>query len=204
MRQIKVIGLTGQTGAGKSTVSALLRGRGIPVIDADEVSREVVAGGGSCLADLALAFSISILHADGTLNRRRLASMVFGDAKKLAKLNSIIFPYIREKIGEKIEALDRQGERMVLLDAPTLFESGADAICDKIVVVTAPERLRLDRIMIRDRLTDEEARKRMSAQQDDAFYTSRADYVIKNAGEESELRMRTLDVLGCLRKDFAL
>lgn len=92
MKGIHVVGLTGQTGAGKSTVSSLFRTRGIKVIDCDQVSRDVVSGEKSCLADLALEFSIAILNMDGTLNRKKLASIVFGNPQKLSKLNELIFP----------------------------------------------------------------------------------------------------------------
>ena len=93
MKPIKIIGLTGQTGAGKSTVSKTLSSRGIPVIDCDLVAREVVDNEKELLADLAIEYGIGILNQDGTLNRRKLGSIVFADREKLDKLNEIIFPY---------------------------------------------------------------------------------------------------------------
>ena len=108
MKNIKVVGLTGQTGAGKSSVSKIIRAQGIEVIDCDLVSREVVANEKRCVADLALEFSITILNMDGTLNRKRLGSIVFGDKSKLDKLNEIIFPYIKEYIYRRI---DEQNKR---------------------------------------------------------------------------------------------
>ena len=105
MKGIHVVGLTGQTGAGKSTVSSLFRARGIKVIDCDQVSRDVVSGEKSCLADLALEFSIAILNMDGTLNRKKLASIVFGNPQKLSKLNELIFPHIRAEINRRVKEL---------------------------------------------------------------------------------------------------
>ena len=201
MRKTTVLGLTGQTGAGKSTVSAIFSERKIPIVDADQVARDVVDNGKQCLADLCLAFTIDILNGDGTLNRQKFADLVFGDKAKLKKLNSIIFPYIIEEIGDTIKQYREAGEPLVVLDAPTLFESGADRFCDLVVSVIAPENERLNRIIVRDRISDTQARTRMKAQHNDAFYTSRSKYVIVNDGYLDTLREKTLDVLDHVRVD---
>lgn len=196
-----IIGLTGQTGAGKSTVSNLfVREPGVVCIDADKVAREVVSTGTACLTDLVLEFSISILNADGTLNRKKLASIVFGDKEKLRRLNEITFPYIVAEIKNQIAQRRKEGKSTILLDAPTLFESRTDKLCDKIVVVIADPQLRLKRIMQRDDLTREEAEARIDSQHDDEFYTKRADYVIENSGDLASLRLRVLEVLSELGK----
>ncbi len=200
MRQICVIGLTGQTGAGKSSVSKIIRSQGITVIDCDEVAREVVAKEKCCLADMALEFSILILNMDGTLNRKKLAEIVFSDPKKLERLNVLIFPYIRSYLLEQMEQLEAQGERIVVLDAPTLFESGIDADCDSVISVIAPEAQRLNRIVVRDHLTDEEARRRIAAQHNDAFYTSRSQIVIINDKDQQELHVKTLELVGMFQR----
>ncbi|WMJ83880.1 dephospho-CoA kinase [Oscillospiraceae bacterium LTW-04] len=200
MRKICVIGLTGQTGAGKSSVSKIIRSQGITVIDCDAVSREVVANEKGCLADMALEFSIAILNMDGTLNRKKLAEIVFGDSKKLERLNTLIFPYIRSYLKDKIEQLEAQGKRVVILDAPTLFESGIDADCDSVIAVIAPEALRLNRIVVRDHLTDEEARRRIAAQHNDAYYTTRSQIVIVNDKDQQELHVKTLELVGMLQR----
>ena len=200
MRQIYVIGLTGQTGAGKSSVSKIIRSQGISVIDCDVLAREVVANEKGCLADLALEFSILILNMDGTLNRKKLAELVFGDLKKLERLNALIFPYIRDYLKERVEQLEAQGEQLVVLDAPTLFESGIDADCDSVISVIAPEAQRLNRIVVRDHLTDEEARRRISAQHNDAFYTSRSQIVIVNDKDLQELHVKTLELVALLQR----
>lgn len=200
MRQICVIGLTGQTGAGKSSVSKIIRSQGITVIDCDAVSREVVANEKCCLADLALEFSILILNMDGTLNRKKLAEIVFGDPKKLERLNALIFPYIRSYLNERLSALEAQGERLVVLDAPTLFESGIDADCDSVISVIAPEALRLNRIVVRDHLTDEEARRRIAAQHNDVYYTARSQIVIVNDKDQQDLHVKTLELVGLLHR----
>ncbi len=200
MKRTHVVGLTGQTGAGKSTVSSLMRARGIEVIDCDQVSRDVVAGEKSCLADLALEFSISILNMDGTLNRKKLASIVFGDPQKLSRLNELIFPHIRAEIGRRIAELEKKGVPLVVLDAPTLFESGADADCEVIISVLAPEDERLNRIVVRDHLTDQEARRRIASQHDDAFYASRSQLVIRNDGDPQALHLKTIEAIDLLER----
>ncbi len=200
MKEIHVVGLTGQTGAGKSTVSRLFRARGIEVIDCDQVSRDVVANEKRCLADLALEFSIAILNMDGTLNRKKLAALVFGNPQKLSKLNELIFPHIRTEINERIAALQKQGAELVVLDAPTLFESGADADCELVISVLALEAQRLNRIVVRDHLTDEEARRRIASQHDDAFYASRSQLVIMNDGDPQLLHIKTIETIDLLER----
>ena len=200
MRKIKVVGLTGQTGAGKSSVSKIIRSQGVEVIDCDLVSREVVAKEKRCVADLALEFSISILNIDGTLNRKKLGSIVFSDKQKLQKLNEIIFPYIKEYVFNRIDELEKMQVKLVVLDAPTLFESGLDADCDSVVSVIAPVVQRQNRIVIRDHLSDEEARNRIGSQHNDEYYTSRSQLVIVNDGDTHELHIKALELVSALQR----
>lgn len=196
MQETVVIGLTGQTGAGKSTVGELLKRRGLEWVDADQIAHDVADTEKNCLADMALEFTIDILNADGTLNRKRLGEIVFNDKAKLRRLNDIIFPYIIAAIRDAIETLRRQGARFVVLDAPTLFESGANRFCDVIVSVVADEAIRTQRIIARDGLTPEEAAARVSAQHSENYYVSRSDYVIENDHALEDLRLNTANILG--------
>lgn len=191
-----VIGLTGQTGAGKTNVSNLLLHRGFRVIDADYVARQVVAKGTKCLLDLAIEFGIEILEAEGTLNRRKLGEIVFRDKNSRARLNQITFPYIQEEILVQIREYISKGDQIVFLDAPTLFESGTDKYCDKIVSVIAPFEDRLRRVTHRDQISNEDALARMNAQHDDEYYASRSDFVINNNGDLSDLRVLVVEMLG--------
>ena len=190
-----VVGLTGQTGAGKSTVSEILISRDYPVIDADVVARRVVSKGKKCLLELALEFGIEILNVDGTLNRKKLGETVFTDKQKRIRLNQITFPYIQEEILNEVERLRQKGVPVIFLDAPTLFESGTDQYCNKVVSVIAPQTVRLERILERDPITPQEAQSRMRSQHDDAFYTQKSDFVIQNNGDLSELRVRVMEML---------
>ncbi len=174
-----IIGLTGQTGAGKSTVCHILSEMGFAIIDCDIVAREVTVNNKKLLENLASAFGIDILNADGSLNRKALAQKAFSSPQKTALLNSIIHPVILEEIEGRIKACDN---KYVILDAPTLFESGADSLCDKIIAVIADEKIRLERILKRDDITQDQAQMRISAQGDDAFYIDKSDAVIYNNG----------------------
>lgn len=190
-----IIGLTGQTGAGKSTVCELLLGRGYKIIDADLVAREVVENGGQCLLDLAIEFTIEILNEDGSLNRKKLAEIAFPDKEKRMRLNQITHPYILAEIKSQADKLVENGAKFVFLDAPTLFESGGDVMCDKIVSVIAPKKIRLERIIRRDNLTETEVKIRMGAQHSDSFYSSRSDFTIRNESDISALRVLVMEML---------
>lgn len=198
MKPIHVIGLTGQTGAGKSTVCRVFTQSGMDVIDCDAMYHEQLESNRKLVADLALEFGIMILTEDGGLDRKALGKIVFSDPEKLKRLNAIAFPYIREEIRRRVLNLQKLGHSYVVLDAPTLFESGIDADCDTVVSVIAPENLRLNRIMVRDHLSDTEARARMSSQHDDEYYTSRSKYVLNNDADEDALKFAALELVGKL------
>lgn len=203
MKKIKLIGLTGQTGAGKSSVCEIIEKMGFVIIDADKVSHEVVDTDLNCLADLVMKFSCGILTENGKLNRKRLASIVFSDQKNLVTLNKTIFPYITAKIESRIAELGMKEDGcIVVLDAPTLFESGIDRRCNTIVSVLADRDTRLDRIIKRDGLSSREALQRVNAQHEDSFYTEKSDHIIYNNGGFDELNERVTEVFEYIREKF--
>lgn len=177
---VLVIGLTGQTGAGKSTVSKIFAENEFAVINADLISRKVVEKGEKCLDELIDVFSPCILNDDGTLNRKMLGSIVFSDKTKLEMLNSIIYPYITSEILNEIRNYSESGYKLILLDAPTLFESHADDFCEIIISVIADEEIREKRIIKRDGLTQKQAQDRMNSQHDADFFAANSDFVIEN------------------------
>lgn len=196
---MRVIGITGPTGAGKSIVCGRLGDWDrITVIDCDRVARDVVRRGEHCLLDLAVEFSSAIVTKDGELDRRRLAGIVFRDRKKLRRMEGIMFPYILDRIRGETAKREAAGDRAVFLDAPTLYQSGADTLCEKVVAVLAPAEDRLRRIMERDALTEEEARARMMSQPGDEFFEKRADYVIRNTVDMAALRLEILELMNKL------
>lgn len=179
-REYHIIGLTGQSGAGKTTVSAVFRRNGFAVIDADVISREVVQKSSPCLGELAEVFGNEIITDDGELDRKKLANIAFSDKEKLRQLDGICYPYIIFRIIKKIEELAAEGEKLILLDAPTLFEANADDLCDLIISVTADRDIRAKRITERDNITAEAAEKRFDSQYSEHFFVSHSDFVIKN------------------------
>lgn len=181
------IGLTGPTGAGKSTVAAFLSDRGYPCIDADAAAREVTAVGSPTLLLLAEAFGEDILLADGSLDRKLLADRAFADRASTARLNAITHPAIIRIIDQKATALKETGVKAVVIDAPLLFEAGVDKACDHTVAVIATADARRRRIIKRDSLSDAAAKQRMDAQPDAQFYIRRAEVVLENNGELQSL-----------------
>jgi len=207
MKQGIVLGLTGQSGSGKSTVCKLLKQRcpeDVAFIDCDLIARIVVEPGTPCLQEIVEIFSPyaegSLLLENGGLNRRKLGGIVFTDKVLLQKLNDTIFPYIRQEIDRRIEQL-LPNYRLVILDAPTLFESGADSQCQKIMSVIAPHAIRVDRICRRDGISREAAENRLASMYDDRFYIRRSDFVINNSRDLDYIRQqldRMLCTLGLL------
>lgn len=196
----RIIGLTGQTGAGKTVAAEFFAQNGFVVINCDIVAREVVKNGGNCLIELVAEFSPSILNADNSLNRKLLGSIVFSNREKLGRLNAIIFPYIKTSIEAKVAEIAASGAPLILLDAPTLFESGANVLCDCIVSIIAKSSLRLERIVKRDNLTEQEGKNRINSQHDDGFFKSNSDYIIENNESTKELLKRLEEVGGRIGK----
>ena len=197
----EVIGLTGQTGAGKSTVRKLLKAKGAAVIDADSVAHEVADNSLSCLTDIVEHFSCMVLDEKGKLNRRALGRIVFSDRKKLALLNKIMFPYIVSAIKGQVTAYEQAGAQIIVIDGATLIESGCAKMCSVLVSVTADEETRLTRIIHRDGISKRDAVRRVSAQNPEEFYIKVSDYVIKNNGTPGDLERAAEKVLDEIERD---
>lgn len=177
---MEIIGITGQTGAGKSTICRALVSRGAYHIDADAVAKSLYCKGAPILSKLQDAFGSQILTADGALDRPALAAAAFRDRDSTARLNAIVHPAVTEKIRAILDEQRKAGVQCVLIDAIALFESGEAALCDRTVGVIAPEAVRLARITARDGLSEADALLRIRAQHDESFYVSRCDDVIRN------------------------
>ena len=176
---LKIVGLTGQTGAGKSEVSKILRESGMKIIDADQAARLAVEDS-RVLQKLTEAFSSEILLPDGTLDRKKTARIAFSSQDNANKLGEITHPKIIEIMLEQAREASDTGAAFAVFDAPQLFEAKADVYCDCIISVLSDEELRLSRIMERDALSEEEARSRMSVQYSEEFFRANSDFFIYN------------------------
>ena len=179
MKNNVTVGLTGPTGAGKSTVAGLLREHGFAVIDADHIAREITLPGSPVLTELAGAFGTDILNT-GVLDRAKLAERAFSTPERTQTLNAITHPHIVRRMEEERENVFRSGARVAVMDGAQLFEAGADRICDLVAVVTAPDDVRLARLIRRDGLPVEKLKERMAAQLPRSCYEERADIIIRN------------------------
>ena len=195
MNKFRIIGLTGPTGAGKSTVCRVFEAAGYGIVDTDALAREAVLPGTACLSRLAEVFSHEILNVDGTLNRRKLAQRAFQSAETQAQLNAITHPAILKLSDEAIKRLRATGKRGAVIDAPLLIESGMETQCDAVMVLLAPREMRIARLLKRDGVTREEIERRMAVQKSDAFYIEKADAVVYNTGELRELEQQVKDQL---------
>lgn len=185
---MSIIGLTGPTGAGKSTVRECAEELGFFTVDCDAVAR-VVAEETEVISALCDIFGQDICE-NGAINRKKLASRAFSSEENTALLNETILPFIRDRIEKLIE-----GKPCVLLDAPTLFESGVDKQCSVTVAVIADEKLRKNRIISRDNLSVSDANTRLSAAKSDAFFKERCDYIIENNGSIPDLKLKAKQIL---------
>ena len=194
---IIVIGLTGQSGAGKTTVCDVFKKNCYEIINADLIARDVTKRGSLCLGELTECFGERILTEGGELNRRVLSDIVFSDEESLRQLNGVIYPYITYEILQILKelSLKKTGEkRFILLDAPTLFESRVDDFCDLIISVTASEKNRLGRILERDSISEEQIRRRFNSQRTERFFINNSDFIIKNNKSIDVLKAKAKEV----------
>ncbi|CDX64212.1 MULTISPECIES: dephospho-CoA kinase [Leuconostoc] len=198
-----IIGLTGSIATGKSTVSTMLRDAGMPIVDADVVAREVVEPGTHTLEAIKLAFGPGVIE-NGVLNRSQLGNIVFDNQSELQRLNAIMQPAIRSVMADKINFWRTQHVPVLILDIPLLFEREYDKNyhVDKIIVVSADPEVQLARLKSRDSLDERQAKNRMRTQMPIAEKVARADYVINNNGDKSQLKAQVDDLIEKL-KDIA-
>ena len=180
MQNKKIIGITGGSGAGKSYISGELRKRGFCVIDADAVAHESI-NAPDCMRELAAEYGDALIK-NGKIDRKALGKSVFGNPEKLEKLNKITHKYILSDIADKIKKASGDA---VFVDGAVLIESGMK--CDFMIGVVADKKIRRERIMSRDGITEAEAKTRISAQQKDEFYYKNCDFVVTNNGGDIDL-----------------
>ena len=175
------VGVTGGIGSGKTTVARMLAERGAVVVDADQISRDLVEPGGAALAALVTEFGPRILQADGTLSRAELASLAFSDPEATIRLNAIMHPLIRAEAQRRIA--DAPGAEVVVYDMPLLVETGQGDLVDLVVVVDMPEDLQVERAVTMRGLDEADVSRRMTVQAARADRLAAADVVIDNSGD---------------------
>jgi len=194
------IGMTGGIASGKSLVARLFEELGAGIVDADRLAREVLAPGGPAYDDVVRAFGREILRPDGSVDREALAARIFADPAARLRLNGLTHPHIRRRMAEEAARLStRPGIEVIVLDIPLLLETTDGRDLDGIVVVYADDDVRLRRLIARDGLSEEDARRRLAAQMPLREKLARADWVIDNNGPPERTRDQVRAVWEALR-----
>jgi dephospho-CoA kinase len=201
---VQLFGLTGGIASGKSAVARRLRARGVPVIDADQLAREAVMPGTRGLAEIVERFGGGVLDAEGNLDRKALARLVFGDEGERAALNAIVHPRVTALTMERAAELAERGEPLACYEAALIVENGLADAFRPLVVVSAPADVQIARAMARDGATEAEARARLAAQAPLAQKAAAADHVIDNRGTLEDLDRATDEVLEAICRDHGV
>jgi dephospho-CoA kinase len=196
---VRIVGLTGGIASGKTTFADALRARGVPVVDADALARAAVAPGAPALAEIVRAFGPGVLAADGALDRKALAAVVFADAEARRRLEAITHPAVRRAMAEETARLAAAGHALAFYDTPLLYEVGLERALDSVVVVWAPRDVQRARLVARDALSPAEAEARLAAQLPIDEKAARADFVVDNVGTPADLGAKADRLLADLR-----
>ena len=193
------VGLTGSIGCGKSSLSNILKKYDIPIIDADIKGREIYENK-ELLRDIEKNFGSSVINKDGTLNRKNLGKIVFNDDYKLEKLNSLTHPVIQNMIKDDLNKYEKFGKKIAVVDAALLIEAGFMNMLDTLVVVTCSEEVQLQRVVLRDNCSEEDAMGRIKSQMPQYEKVKYAEFVVDNSGtiehleKEAEKLIKSLEV----------
>ncbi|MDT8859429.1 dephospho-CoA kinase [Alkalihalobacillus sp. MEB130] len=189
-----LIGLTGGIASGKSTVSKMIQAKGIPIIDADQIAREVVEPGTKALQLISEHFGQGVLNEDGTLARKKLGAIIFEQPKERDILNQIVHPAVRNRMNELKDQYIHEGHQTIVFDIPLLYESDLFSLVDKVLLVFVDEATQLLRLVARDQAGESDARRRISSQIPLKQKRKRADAIIDNSGtiEETKNQLETI------------
>jgi dephospho-CoA kinase len=185
---MRVYGLTGNIGSGKSTVAAMLREAGIPVLDADRISREVTAPGGRAYDAVVQAFGRGILRDDGSIDRKRLGEIIFSDPRRRSQLEGITHPAILEAMKEALAGIEREGHRAAVVEATLVHETGRKGLFEAVISVTCDQETAISRLAGRSGLSRGQAEARLRAQMDAVRKADASDYLIDNSSTLDETR----------------
>lgn len=197
---MKIIGLTGGIGSGKSTVARSLQEHGFPIVDADLIAREIVEPGQPALAELTKEFGEDILNADGSLDRGLLASRAFTNKDTTQRLNNITHPRINQRTQELFDEARENGAEAVIYDMPLLIDKGLHKDMDATIVVHAAEHVRLERLTTKRGLDADDVRRRINAQIDDETRKQHADILLDNNGTEEDLTKQIAEAVDKIKQ----
>ncbi len=196
--KMKIIGITGPIGSGKSYIANLFEQKGFAHLDTDEIYHELVSSETECTRQIKEYFGDSVIAPDGSVDRKILGGIVFNDKAKLEALNKITHAHVETRTKALIAELKKNGERAVIIEVPLMFESGFDKLCDAVICVISDTEARIQRVMQRNLLTREQAELRMKNQKSTEYYRSNSDYTVVNNGDEdiNEQIRRILEKMG--------
>lgn len=201
MRNYTVIGITGPTGSGKSTITEYFKNKGCYIIDADIIAKKALEPDSPCLRQACTVFGDDIIEADGKLNRQLLAKRAFSTKKNTQKLNDITHPWICMQVLKIIDKIRNSSiNPVIIFDAPVLFESKMDIICDCVIAVVAPVEIRKQRIMNRDNISSKNADIRINAQMQDSFYIEKSDFVFDGSSSLDKIYKKADEVINIINK----
>lgn len=196
------VALTGGVASGKSTVAALLREAGLPVLDSDVLARQAVAPGKPAWQALRQAFGEEFFAPDGSLDRAALAAYVFTHPQARRRLDKIIHPWIAQELQTRLAALEAQGEPLVVVEIPLLYELGLETRYDSVIVVVATPEAQKNRLAQRDARSPEEIAGLLAAQAPLAGKAARADFIVDNSGDRTAIRRQVEKIVLDLRKQL--
>ncbi len=185
---MRIYGLTGGIGSGKSTIAAMFRDEGIPVVDADRIARDVTAPGEYAYLEIVHRFGRGILRDDGTIDRKKLGDIVFSDPARRAELEAVTHPRIVEGIAYALQKLAAEGHRTVIVEAALIHEKGRGGMFDAVIGIRCRRRQQVERLVARDGISEDKVELRLSAQMDVDAKAMASDYVIDNSGDLSATR----------------
>ena len=194
-----VIGLTGRSGSGKSVASKFLLKQGFVIIDFDQIARGIYKSNSECLKEIIEHFGTDIIDECNNLKREELARIVFNNSEALKNLNRITHKYIYE---EAIKIKENNKDKNIVYDAPLLFEANLDIECDYIISILSDDRMQIERIIKRDHITEELAKKRLASQKPNNFFIEYSDFYIMNNSTIEKFEEKLKEILDIIMLDF--